>query len=169
MAGVRELNKYLKELTKEELIKEVHKLYSKFKFVKDYYNSELGEDDGKLLEKYKKQMARLFMPKGNYLNPDIRTSNKLITEFASVSVHPVNVVDLMLYKVELCIDFLKQWGLEFGNVANAVANTYPHVLDGIYKNSVEKKFKQRCEEVEGDAFNYGLISDTLIIDEEDEP
>lgn len=168
MAGVRELNKYLKELSKEELIKEVHKLCNRFKLVKEYYNAELGQDDGKLLEKYKNQMNRLFAPKGTYLNPDIRTSNNLIKEFASISVHPTDVVDLTLYKVELCVEFLEDWGLEFQNVAGAVANTYPEVLNAIYENGLEKKYKDRCEAVEGPALNYGLIVDTLIIDEEDE-
>ncbi|HEX8459937.1 MAG TPA: DUF6155 family protein, partial [Segetibacter sp.] len=139
MAGVRELNKYLKELSKEELIKEVGKLYDRFKLVKEYYNLELGKDDGKLLEKYKKQMNKLFAPKGNYINPDIKTCNSLVREFASVSVYPTDIVELMLYKVELCVYFLENWGIEFDNVTNAIANTYPEVLDGIYKNSLEKK------------------------------
>lgn len=168
MAGSKELNKYLKELSKEELIKEVNKLYSKFKFVKDYYSSELGSDNGELLKSCKLKMAKLILKTGRNITPDVASANKLIREFKSVSVHTVDVVDLMLYKVELCAEFLEQWGLEFPGVENTIAYTYPEILSLISKNRLEKTFKKRCEEVEAVAGNYGLISDTLLTDEEDE-
>lgn len=169
MAGSKELNKYLKELSKEELIKEVNKLYSKFKFVKDYYSSELGSDNGELLKSCKVKMAKLILKTGRNITPDVASANKLIREFKSVSVHTADVIDLMLYKVELCMEFLEEWGYShFTGVENSVANTYPEILNLIHKNRLENTFKKRCKKVEAAAGNYGLISDTLTTDEEDE-
>ncbi len=168
MAGSKDLNKYLKELSKEELIKEVNKLYGKFKLVKDYYASELGTDNGKLLQSCKAKIAKLILKSGSNIKPDIAAANKIIREFASVSVHAVDVIDLMLYKVELCCDFLKQWGLEWPGVEGTIFSTYPDILDLIYKNRLEKTFSKRCEEVEAVAGNYGLIDNTLIINEKNE-
>lgn len=169
MAGNKELNKYLKELSKEELIKEVNKLYSKFKFVKDYYAFELGTDNGELLKACKVRIAKLILKTGRNIKPDITSVNKVIREFAKVSVHQANVIDLMLYKVELSVEFLDQWGYShFTGVENSIANTYPDILNLIRKNRLEKTFTKRCRQVEVKAGNYGLISETLITDEDDE-
>ncbi len=168
MAGSRELNKYLKELSKEELIKEINKLYSKFKFVKDYYASELGSDKGELLKNCKAKLARLILKSGRDIKPDIASVNKIIREFTSVSVHKTDIIDLMLYKVELCVEFLERWGLEFSGVTRTVSGTYPEILDMIYDNKLEKIFSKRCEEFEAVAGNYGLIENTLTNLEDDE-
>lgn len=169
MVVSKELNKYLKELSKEELIKEINKLYSKFKFVKEYYASELGTDNGELLKGCKVRIAKLILKTGRNIKPDIASANKVIREFAKVSVHQVDVIDLMLYKVELIVEFLDQWGYShFTGVENSIANTYPDILNLIYKNRLKKTFTKRCKQVEVKAGNYGLISETLITDEDDE-
>lgn len=144
MTVSKELNKYLNKLSKEELIKEVNRLYKKFKPVRSYYESELGIDNGELLRKYKLRLAKLFLPKANYVNPNLNEANAVIKEFISISVHVVDYVDLMLYKVELCLEFLKDWGFEDDNIARFVANTYPVVLNRIYDNRLEKTFQARC-------------------------
>ncbi len=114
-------------------------------------------------------MTKLILKKGRNIKPDIASSNKLIREFASVSVHTADIIDLMLYKVELCVEFLEEWGYShFTGVENTVANTYPKILNLIRKNRLEKTFKKRCEAVEVIAVNYGLISETLTNDDEDE-
>jgi competence CoiA-like predicted nuclease len=169
MAGSKELNKYLKELSKDELIKEVNKLHSKFKLVKEYYASELGTDNGKLLETCKDKLAKLILKSGRTIKPDVALANKVIREFASVSVHKVDVIDLMLYKVELCCEFVKQWGYEFPGVTGTITSTYPEIIDLISKNRFEKIFSKRCRQVEVVGKNYWLIADTLNFDEEDEP
>lgn len=169
MAGNKELNNYLKELSKEELIKEVNKLYSKFKFVKDYYAFELGTDNGELLESCKVKIAKLILKTGRDIKPDIASVNKVIREFAVVSVHQVDIIDLMLCKVELCLEFLRQWGLEWPGVEGTISNTYPEILILIYKNRLEKTFRKRCEAVEKAGRNYWLISETLLIKEDNEP
>ncbi len=168
MAGNRELNKYLNELSKGELIKEVTKLHSKFKLVKEYYASELGTDNGALLKIAKAKMCKLILKTGRSIKPDLASANKLIRDFSKVSVYPVDIIDLMLYKVELCTDFLEQWGLQFPNVESAIYTTYPQVLKLIYENKLEKTFCKRCLEVEAVAGNYGLINETFNTDDEDE-
>ena len=168
MAGTRELNKYLNELSKEELIKEVMKLHTKFKHVKEYYASELGTDNGELLKTAKAKMNRLILITGSYIKPDLASANKLISDFSKVSVHPIDKIDLMLYKVELCADFIEQWGLQHPNVENTIFTTYPQVLKLIYENKLEKTFSRRCMELEGVAGNYGLINETLNTGDEDE-
>jgi hypothetical protein len=169
MAGNKELNKYLKELTKEELIKEVNKLYGKFKFVKEYYASEFGTDKGKLLESSKAKLKRLILKTGSYIKPEISAANIVVRDFISVSVHAVDKIDLLLYKVEMCFEFLELWGYnQFTNVENTIYNTYSEVVNMIYENKLEKIFAERCEEVEATVGNYGLIENILNTDEEED-
>lgn len=141
MAGSKELNKYLNELSKEELIKEVLKLHKKFKPVRSYYESDLGIDNGELLRQYKTRLEKIFLPKANFLNPKLNEVNAFIKEFISISFHIVNHINLMSYKVELCLKFFEDWGFEFDSIANSVATAYPEVLNKIYDNKLEKSFR----------------------------
>jgi hypothetical protein len=77
----RELTKFLKQLSKEELIKEIEKLYSKVKLVQEYYALELGGDTSSFLNEYKKKMEKQFRPKGNLLNPNMAEVNKIVNQF----------------------------------------------------------------------------------------
>jgi hypothetical protein len=58
MAGKKELTKYLNQRSKEELIREVEKLFQKLKPVQEYYSLELGTDSLKLLSGYKKKNGK---------------------------------------------------------------------------------------------------------------
>jgi hypothetical protein len=100
LAVNRALSKYLKELSQEELVDEINRLYTRFPLVRDYYIVELGSDNGQLLSKYKKQMAKLFKQGLNFVKVDINTCNKVVKDFSSISVHPSDTIDLKLYKVE---------------------------------------------------------------------
>ncbi len=161
MASKKELRKYLQEFTKEELVKEVEKLHQKFQAVQQFYSLELGNDSAKLLDQYKIKLAKIFYPKGNYLNPSMSVANKLINEFSKISVYTVDTIDLMLYKAELSIKLFEDWGLEFTNVVNSFISGYDKIINLIRKNNLEEYFRDRCENIEGFALNYGLINETL--------
>ncbi len=161
MVSKRELIKYLNQLSKEELQKEVEKLFKKFKTVQEYYSLELGTDSLKLLSEYKKKLEKLFRINQNYLNPSMAEANRIIKEFSHISVHIIDTIDLMLYKVELSVRLFEEWGHEFTGVVSSFGTTYYKVIDLIRKNNLEDHFRQRCEMVESYALNYGLIGETL--------
>jgi hypothetical protein len=152
---------YLNELSKEELINEVKKLYSKFKPVKEYYALELGNDTTALLNEYKRKLDKIFSPRGNFLNPNLKEANSIINQFSKVSVFIVDKIDLMLYKIELIKKFLEEWGHEFSNMVNSFISTYDKVVDLIHENDLEEHFRTRCEEIEAYGMNYFLINNTL--------
>lgn len=60
------LNKFLKEMTKPELEKEIKKLYSKFKEVKQYYEMELSGDTTDVLNQFKLRLQQEYFPKRGY-------------------------------------------------------------------------------------------------------
>jgi hypothetical protein len=157
----RELTKFLKQLSKEELIKEIEKLYSKVKLVQEYYALELGGDTSSFLNEYKKKMEKQFRPKGNLLNPNMAEVNKIVNQFTKISVHEIDKIDLMLYKVELIKNFMEAWGNEFGGMASSFIRTYDQVVDLIHENDLENHFRQRCEAVEAYGANYLYLNKTL--------
>ena len=77
MLSKKELNKYLSQLSKEELINEIEKLHSKFKQVQEFYLLELGNDTSKFLKGYKKKLDKIFYPKGMFINPSMAEANKV--------------------------------------------------------------------------------------------
>ena len=60
---VTELKHYLKQHSKEELIKEIADLFAKFDYVKDYYETKIHpENTEPVLKKYKKTIKDEFFP-----------------------------------------------------------------------------------------------------------
>lgn len=157
----RKLLNYLNKLSKEDLIKEVGKLYSKFKPVQEYYALELGEDTSALLNEYKRKLNKLFLPKGGFLNPNLKEANNLVSQFSEISVFAFDKIDLMLYKVELIKKFLEEWGHEFNSMVNSFISTYGKVVDLVHENDLEEHFRERCERIEAYGMNYFLLNKTL--------
>lgn len=161
MAGKKDLTKYLNQLSKEELIKEVEKLFQKLKPVQEYYSLELGTDSLKLLSDYKKKLEKVFRVTFNHVDPSMSEANRIIKEFSQVSVYIIDTIDLMLYKVELSVNLFEEWGHEFTGVVNSFGTTYHKVIDLIRKNNLYDHFRERCNAVESHGLNYELIAETL--------
>jgi hypothetical protein len=162
MISKKKLNDYLATLSKEELIKEVEKLFQKFPLVQQYYAMDLGEDSTSLLEEYKRKMEKIFFPRGFGVDPKMSEANKLIKEFSKIAVYVVDVIDLMLYKAELSIKLFQTWGGEFPTVENSLASTYNKAIDLIHKHHLEEHFMDRCSKIEDYGINFGLLNKTLL-------
>ena len=139
-------NKFIKQLTADELRNELETVYVRFKNVQQYYALELATEqtDGKVLAMYKQKMLREFFPKkGGVRHGKVSNLNKWIKEFSAVSIHTADVVDIMLYKVEVCIDFL----IKYANYSNIVENswqiTFEKVLRIIKENQLVEETNER--------------------------
>lgn len=100
-----ELNKYLKDLSRPELEKEVKKLYSKFKEVKKYYEMEFCEDTTEILNEYKDKIKQEYFPKRGFGKARNSVSKKVISDFKKISIFQKDVIELLLYRVEMMIEF----------------------------------------------------------------
>ena len=58
----RELRKYLKELTKEQLEEQIINLYDKFPAVKTYYDFVFNPNERKLLQEFKLKVSNEYFP-----------------------------------------------------------------------------------------------------------
>jgi len=106
----RELNKYLKELTKKELEAEIKKLYTKFKAVKNFYDMELSQDTAVILEQFKQRIQKEYLPIRGFGRASNRESKKVITEFKKICVFKEDLIDLILFRVKIMLDYTFTYG-----------------------------------------------------------
>ena len=138
MASKRDLTKFLNDLSKEELIKEVEKLYQKFKEVKRYYDIDLGGDTTELVKQIKAKIENEYMPARGFGKARSSFVKKLIDDFAKVSIYPSDLIDVILYRVEIAA--------EFGEQTDQTYNGCFGAIDGIALRlnvSLQMKFRSR--------------------------
>lgn len=100
-----QLKKLLKNLAKEEIIDIVIELYDARKEAKEYLDFFVNpNDDAKLLE-YKQIIYNEFFPKRG--EPKFRFSicRKAISDFKKLKPHPSCIAELMVFYVELGVNF----------------------------------------------------------------
>ncbi|WP_027003559.1 DUF6155 family protein [Hugenholtzia roseola] len=140
----KELNKYLKELTKEELEKEIRKLYSKFENVKEYYKLELGEDTSKVLGEYKRKIRGEYFSKRGMGRASSKESRKVISEFKKISIFQDDVIELLLYRVEVMQEFANEYG-DAGYVSepfcSSMTTSFQEACKLIKTEKLETKFR----------------------------
>ena len=125
----REFNKYLKSLDKDGLTKELKKLYDKFDLVRKYYEIELSQNSDDVLKEYKLKLKKEYFPARGYGSARSGASRKIISEFKKVSVHQSDVVELLLYRTEMMLEYT----LAYGDI------------DMAFYNSLCSSFSQACK------------------------
>lgn len=97
----RELEKYLKTLSKKQLEDQIIDLYSRFKPVKTFYDFAFNPQEEKLLNDFKTRVGKEYFPQGNR-KPKLRRSiaQKQIAHFITIGFNPELLLDAMLFNIE---------------------------------------------------------------------
>lgn len=144
---VAELKKYLAEHSEAELREEILRLFSKIKQVQDYYAQELmsPEERQYILVEYKKKVDSCFYTRtGNPKIPQKAKLRALIKEFEDIAVAKIDVVDLVLYRVEQTIQLADKYGGLGDNDYSAAVSAYTKALKMITTEKLEPYFEDRC-------------------------
>ena len=104
------LKKYLKTLTKEELINHIIELDKKYKPVQEYYQLYLNNDVEAVLNKYKKQIEYEFYPARGEPKMRLSVARKAVTDAQKLGFPPEAMADLMLFYVETGVEFTNDYG-----------------------------------------------------------
>ena len=155
MASKRELTKFLNDLSKEELIKEFEKLYQKFDNVKTFYDIELSGDTSAIVKKVKDKIKKEYMPDRGFGKARSSEVKKIISEFAKVSIYPRDLIDVILYRVEMAVEFTKEYGDIDMPFYDSAINAFYKVVELIKKEMLENEFKLRCYEIVYSTRNFG--------------
>lgn len=164
----RDLKKYLADLTKEQLEEQLIELYEKFSPVKVYYDFVFNPKEDKLLQESKVKISHEYFPikkPGAKWRPKAKmrrsVAQKIIKHFISLGVDSFVIADLMLYNIEIAQtyssqNFIKQelfyksilnsfeQAVTF-SISNGILNEYKSRIEGIYKETLQQKWKNKYE------------------------
>ncbi len=168
---ITDFKKFVAQMSADDMRAELIILFSKLPQVHDYYAQELmkPEERKSVLADYKKKVYNQFWTRGgnprNTSNAEVR---KIITEFEKVSISKKEVVELLLYRVDVTLDQANQFGGLPDGDYNAAVNAYEKALKIIIKEKLEKYFKDECLEISRDRGNmdYWVIEQMEELNEQ---
>lgn len=151
----REFTKFLNSLSEKEKTAELKKLYSKFPKVQEYYAMELSGNSARILEDYKKKIKNEYLPSRGYGKARSSVSRKVISDFKKIAVHPKDVIMLLLYRVEMMIEFTASYGDIDEAFYNSLGSSFREACKLIAKERLEKFFLNSCIELRDRTYNFG--------------
>lgn len=141
----KDLSKYLKQSSKSDLEKEVKKLYDKFSEVKKYYEMELTKETTKTVKDYKKKLYKEYSTnRGAQGKGRNNASRKVITDFKKRTNSQKEVIDLLLYRVEMMLDYSNYRALDEA-FYNSLTRSFDEACQLIANERLEEDFKDKCE------------------------
>ena len=148
---ISDLIKILDEMTEEELKQEILKLYNKLPQVKDFYNQDLmtEEERQEALNKYKQKIYHEFWrskesPKGMINNTTIKTT---IADYEKICLFPYDLIDLLIYRVEITTDYAEHFGGMSGSNYNASITTFKKAIKLMREHNYLTYFESRCKKI----------------------
>lgn len=151
MITLTELKKELKGLEKDVLIKMICEMYKKDDLCKQYLSVKFqNECDTELLKEYKKKMRDIFFPKNYMRDVSLMKAKKLISNFKKISSDTYNILDLMLYYVELGNEYTNKFGDMYESFYDSIISMFEKFVDNINKADDEKLynfFRVRVDEL----------------------
>lgn len=156
-----DFKKYLGEMNEAELRAELLKLFGKLPQVQEFYAQELmGESERKaMLDDYRKKIyGAYFTRTGNPKDVNNAELRKLLTAFEKVSVFPHEVVDLLLYRVEVATGFANQFGGMPETDYNAALNSFEKAMKLAAEHKLADFVRDRCQRMfKADNLDYWYI------------
>ena len=142
------LKRYLKPRSREELVADIVDLFTRFDSVRDYYHTRLApEDDAVVIEKYKAVIKNEFLPTRGVGQARLSVARKAVTEYRKVSRNKASLVDLMLYYVEIGVEFTNTYGDIDEAFYEGMGNMYKWAVELILNNELEELYERRCRRI----------------------
>jgi hypothetical protein len=151
----RELTKYLNSLDEKGLKKEVKILYDKFDQVKQYYDLELGNSRMRILNEYKEKIKEEYFPKRGYGRASNRESKKVISEFKKISIQQKDVIELLLYRIEMMVKFTAEYGDIDEPFYNSLENGFKEACKLVEREKLKQYYRNYCQELVSRTADFG--------------
>lgn len=165
-----EFKKLIEEMSEKELREELLKLYNKLPIVKDFYNQDLMTEEERqvVLKAYKDKIYKQFWtPKGNPKMASNSQIRSLIAEYEKIAVFPYDVIDLLIYRVEITTDHANQFGGAPDADYNSAITAFKKAVKLIKENRLKSYFEDRCKLIfRANNLDYWYIEELETIFEE---
>ena len=153
--GLKNLKEYLKQRSKEDLINEISGLFTKFEYVKDYYQTKLGQNDAQVLQKYKDIIEDEFFPTRGFGKARLSVARKAISDYQKMSPASEGLADIMIFFVEMGVQFTNAYGDINEPFYNSMESMYERAIKFITDHGIQDMFKTRCIKIVEDTVNIG--------------
>lgn len=150
-----ELNRYLQELSKKDLEKEIKKLYTKFSSVKEFYEMEFCTDTSLILGKYKEQIRREYFPTSGQGRANNKESQKVITQFKKIAIFQKDIIELTFYRCAMIAKFMDSYGGINDAFCNVIIRAFKDAAKMAAAEKLEREFKVQVEEIMNLTYNSG--------------
>jgi hypothetical protein len=154
--SVRDLQVYLKQRPHDELVKDIVTLFKRFDVVKDYYQLQLDETSSKeIVDRYKAVIRREFFPERGFGRARLSVARKAITDCKKLVTAPQEIADLMLYYVEMGVEFTCTYGDIDEPFYNSMESMYERAAKWITQHKMQDQFAVRCQKILRDTSGMG--------------
>ncbi|MDR0913226.1 MAG: DUF6155 family protein [Methanobrevibacter sp.] len=146
----KDLKNYLKNLDNNELINIILRTYIKNEDAKLYLDYLIKPDSLKLNEKEEFLSAKEII-KEEYFSgehpPIFYIAKKAVSDFRRIDPSIELIADLLLFLVEQCGDFAKNYCGPYDPIYDIIESNYEIALEFIYDNDLLCEFKSRAENI----------------------
>jgi len=150
----RELRKYLKELTKEQLEDQILDLYNRFKDVKEYYDFAFNPRENELMEQCRFHISKEYYPVGSRKAKMRRSvAQKWIKKLILFDADASLLADVMFFNIEIAQTFSGEHYIRQESFYTSLYKSYDEALRFVSEKGVLTEFRGRIEKIAGDAID----------------
>lgn len=150
----RELRKYLKELTKEQLEDQMLDLYNRFKEVKEFYDFAFNPRENELMEQCRFQISKEYYPvKGKKARMRRSVAQKWIKKLIILDADASLVADVMFFNIEIAQSFASEHIIRHDSFFTSMYKSYDEALRFVSEKGILTDFRGRIQKIAGDAWD----------------
>lgn len=151
-----DLKQYLGTRSREQLIAEIGEMFSKIDAVKDYYRSKLNLGySAEVSGKYKSVIKHEFFPERGFGRARLSVARKAVSDYQKVSASKFGVADVMLYYVEVGVQFTNTYGDIDEAFYNSMESMYERAVKYVVRHGLQGQFGERCRRIVTDTSGMG--------------
>jgi hypothetical protein len=154
--NLKDLKQYLGTRSREQLVAEIGEMFSKIDAVKDYYQSKLNLGySAEVSEKYKSVIKHEFFPERGFGRARLSVARKAVSDYQKVSASKFGVADMMLYYVEMGVQFTNTYGDIDEAFYNSMESMYERAVKYVVRYGLQGRFGERCRRIVTDTSGMG--------------
>jgi len=163
LLNVTELKNILKKQTKENLTELLVDCYKLNSSVREFISLKyVGQETMKyIFETYKNKIFDVFFPRNKKAGFKIGDARNLVSEFKKICSDEVLVIDLMLYYVEMGVEFTNDYGDINQSFYSSLENMYGSVVKALNKqkdssffSTLSKRIKAVVDDTDGIGWGF---------------
>jgi len=153
---IKDLKQYLDTRSREQLIAEIGDMFTKLDSVKDYYQSKMKLGySAEVSEKYKAVIKHEFFPARGFGRTQLSVARKAVSDYKKISASKFGVADMMLYYVEMGVQFTDTYGDIDEPFYNSMESMYERAVKYIVQHRMQGQFEERCRRIVADTAEMG--------------